>query len=1273
MKKIFLTTIAIAGFCILFGQQNSNSTFDKLTDFLPPAPNAASIIKYGNLTINKNTGTPNISIPLFSLKGKKLGMAVSLGYSSNGVKVDEIASRVGMGWSIQAGGVITRTVRGAVDEWNTRHYPYATIGFNHQTYSYMKRISESSNSGVQNGYDAEPDLFNFNFNGYSGSFVFDENMVIQQVSKSPIKIQSDLNSTNPSWSFKVTTPDGVCYYFGGAGATEKTKREQTCGKSFAQFIPTAWYLTKIQHPNGEQILLTYLPLNYRYDNGVSQTMYKVAQDLSGCGANTYMPASTCINVCRTEGFLLHTIQSPGYGSIGFTYMAREDCEDQLISKIILSDYNGTSSAFDFTYNTITAMAGFTGQTYSGYNKTPYLISITEINADNSEFRSHLFSYKNPQDRAPRLSFAQDHWGYFNGKNNLSLTPNLGGSYTAAFPDALANKESDFESASKGILTKIVYPTGGVDMITYESNASTGVGEYSTLHQKTCNVTGTGNWNEVIRTDNFYSIGSSVELIIHCIDNSGNGSFDSLHNNGKVRIKNSNGTVIFGDAEVYTPGTITNRLVNLVANQNYTIEIIANGSVVTNEVTLKYHPANTSDTLSTVGPGLRVKSVFTGNPNEKPTTKKYFYGLPGSLNVSTLSWIPAPNYLGQMIVARPCPNIEGQGYNYHYQTLNSNSINSLFNYQGAPISYTSIVESFGENFEGGGIHSTFMAAADVLGVIMWGNDIINSPLCNLSSFFNAKPVSETVLKKAANGSLMPVKKTEYTYKDDQRGEGLVYGYNVVQKTPELSTIDTLCDLSVNPTDFNSCANQLAARLTNYDMVRYMVYRNWVYPEYITETLYDENGQNPLANTTKYYYENEHHLQLTKTETYTSKNELLKTENKYPHDYDSIAVYADMIAKNIVTPIIDVKTSNGSIVTAEVKNTYANVGNNNTEIVLIESSLKGNALETEGTIDVYDADGNILQYTGKNGITTSIVWGYGNKYPVAKISGATYSSVIAQLSISVAALQYLDGAALRTELNHIRTGLSTAMVTTYTYKHMTGITSITDPNNKTNTYEYDAFNRLTIIKDQDNNVVKKNSYVYALNNSGASPAIYFNQPITKYFTCVTCISGFTGNELAYSIPFGKYFSLLSQADADAQANADVEGQLYANKNGLCANNICNGEGYKFIGCNCELGTKVCDNSYLNSYGNWVNTYHYHWSDGTNSQSYTTVTPPCVAVGYKHIGCDCVLGMKIYTSSVYDKTVNGGNGGWVCTYHYHWPDNTNSQDYTEVAINDCMSVMD
>ena len=157
--------------------------------------------------------------------------------------------------------------------------------------------------------------------------------------------------------------------------------------------------------------------------------------------------------------------------------------------------------------------------------------------------------------------------------------------------------------------------------------------------------------------------------------------------------------------------------------------------------------------------------------------------------------------------------------------------------------------------------------------------------------------------------------------------------------------------------------------------------------------------------------------------------------------------------------------------------------------------------------------------------------------------------------------MDGVTLQTELNKIRTNIPTARVTTYTYKPMAGVSSITDANNKTNTYDYDSFNRLLTIKDQDGNVVKKNEYVYATPSTAAEPTVYFSQALTQYFNCQTCLSGYQAATVTYNIPFGKYFSLINQADANAKAAADTGGQEYANKNGQCISTVtCTGPQYK-----------------------------------------------------------------------------------------------------------------
>ncbi|MFO8165327.1 MAG: hypothetical protein R6T98_12465 [Desulfatiglandales bacterium] len=49
-----------------------------------------------------------------------LTLPITLNYSSNGLKVDKIASWVGFDWSLSAGGIITRNVAGVPDNPNSR-------------------------------------------------------------------------------------------------------------------------------------------------------------------------------------------------------------------------------------------------------------------------------------------------------------------------------------------------------------------------------------------------------------------------------------------------------------------------------------------------------------------------------------------------------------------------------------------------------------------------------------------------------------------------------------------------------------------------------------------------------------------------------------------------------------------------------------------------------------------------------------------------------------------------------------------------------------------------------------------------------------------------------------------------------------------------------------------------------------------------------------------------------------------------------------------------
>jgi YD repeat-containing protein len=137
----------------------------------------------------------------------------------------------------------------------------------------------------------------------------------------------------------------------------------------------------------------------------------------------------------------------------------------------------------------------------------------------------------------------------------------------------------------------------------------------------------------------------------------------------------------------------------------------------------------------------------------------------------------------------------------------------------------------------------------------------------------------------------------------------------------------------------------------------------------------------------------------------------------------------------------------------------------------------------TFDRYDTKGNLLQHHKEDDANVSYIWGYNKTYPIAKIENADYSTVEAVLGGATSVDNFATtanptDAQVRSFLAALYTDsrLAKAMVSTYTYKPLVGMTSSTNPDGFTSYYEYDAFGRLKTVRDHDNNIVKTYSYHY-----------------------------------------------------------------------------------------------------------------------------------------------------------------------------------------------------
>jgi len=281
--------------CIL----SANAQFQK-PDISMPSPNAASLGLYGEVPVSLYTGTPNIDIPLYTLQEGKIKVPISLSYHASGVRVNQHPGWVGLNWNLNAGGAITRTVKDELDE---AQYFGAQWGFyfSHNLLNdndwdskafaiKMNTENYGTTSSKKEAYDTEPDEFAFNFMGYSGKFYLNHLREWQVACDRPIKVQVIGNIANPVISvpssiyltnnsgpmeeqsfrefvnqqpniktfqgFILTTEDGMKYEFGNStDAIEYTKPFFRQGSS--HWFANTWYLTKISTPQGQSVTFEY--------------------------------------------------------------------------------------------------------------------------------------------------------------------------------------------------------------------------------------------------------------------------------------------------------------------------------------------------------------------------------------------------------------------------------------------------------------------------------------------------------------------------------------------------------------------------------------------------------------------------------------------------------------------------------------------------------------------------------------------------------------------------------------------------------------------------------------------------------------------------------------------------------------------------------------------------------------------------------------------------------------------------------------------------------
>jgi len=443
--------------------------------------------------VDKFTGTAIVDFSLFKYQNPTNGLkhSISIGYDAKGVKVDKNASEVGLNWSLNLGGTIVREIKGLPDEAPNGFSNLPAVPTSIGLYDTVLLYDH-----LKDNEDGQFDIFSYNAGGVSGKFVIGKDGQIVSIPKNNIIIEKEFpTAVFPdchSFFFKITLEDGTCYYYSTFNCSD-VKFFSTVNSTSTQ-----WYVTKIVAPfKQDSILFDYTRIdNAGRKNGISFMDHRI---------DPVDPDYEAFNqLCRGTGYFdlternwhPNTISYPDGTVLTFKYdnFQRIDYyNSQALNRLEIKKDNVTRG-YQFYYNyTYRALDDNIQQTldYQDYNgagvigtEQEYSLQLLHFNEyytnvyDNFDtLPGYHFKY-NSQTLPPRLTtYGVDLWGYYNGVKSVDA---YGYPNETRFPVGRngTNIEHpggfrlpDLQYALAKSLEEIVLPTGGATKLFYELNTS----------------------------------------------------------------------------------------------------------------------------------------------------------------------------------------------------------------------------------------------------------------------------------------------------------------------------------------------------------------------------------------------------------------------------------------------------------------------------------------------------------------------------------------------------------------------------------------------------------------------------------------------------------------------------------------------------------------------------------------------------------------------------------------------------------------------------------
>ena len=297
-----------------------------LENTLPPSPEPASAVKYVDVPFNHSLGRAELDIKVYTVRGRELIIPIELLYSSGGIRLEEVAGVAGLGWTLSAGGCVTRTVVDMPDEFSSASFSHVLPAG--ALLSDLENRTETTASmaylrNVLSHYiDSSLDRYSYSICGLQGNFLILDDGSVFHLSGDGVTITPHLNNTGSIDSFTIVGPDGTKYSLSVKETGKHMGRFQeptpTSGQPDEWEATTAWLLTSIESASGLETA------NFSYSDGGTwdRSIYCVTDQASIRREGPYQTISTSVEadylVSRYDTKVLSSIALDGY-TVSFSY------------------------------------------------------------------------------------------------------------------------------------------------------------------------------------------------------------------------------------------------------------------------------------------------------------------------------------------------------------------------------------------------------------------------------------------------------------------------------------------------------------------------------------------------------------------------------------------------------------------------------------------------------------------------------------------------------------------------------------------------------------------------------------------------------------------------------------------------------------------------------------------------------------------------------------------------------------------------------------------